>query len=371
MSSEPTSEARRQLEICNACRYCESYCAVFPALHSKRSYTDGDIALLADLCHNCRGCYYACQYVEPHEFALNVPAVLAEVREANWQDHAIPSAFARAFQRSGAAIALATIVGLGIMIWVIASFSPGQDTGFYGVLGHNTMVAMFTPAFLLPLVLIGVSLKRYWRTIGGKRLGVGDILAAFKAAANMRNLSGGHGDGCNFEDEDRYSNLRRWFHQATMYGFLLCFAATSVATLMHYLIDMPAPYPFWSLPKLLGVSGGLLLCLGTAGLAILKLKADPDLGATSAWGGEMGFTLLLFLVSTSGLALYWFGNSNWLAGLLAIHLASVLAFFLLMPYSKMVHRFYRLAALARDAADQDARRQQPTHQASVERDPAS
>jgi citrate/tricarballylate utilization protein len=23
-------EARRQMEICNACRYCEGYCAVFP-----------------------------------------------------------------------------------------------------------------------------------------------------------------------------------------------------------------------------------------------------------------------------------------------------------------------------------------------------
>jgi citrate/tricarballylate utilization protein len=36
-------------------------------------------------------------------------------------------------------------------------------------------------------------------------------------------------------------------------------------------------------------------------------------------------------------------------GLLAVHLGVVLAFFLLAPYSKMVHGFYRLAALVRDA----------------------
>ncbi|MCG7520958.1 4Fe-4S ferredoxin, partial [Ruegeria sp. Ofav3-42] len=35
--------------------------------------------------------------------------------------------------------------------------------------------------------------------------------------------------------------------------------------------------------------------------------------------------------------------------LVAIHLGSVLTFFLLMPYTKMAHGFYRLAALIRDA----------------------
>ncbi len=51
-----------------------------------------------------------------------------------------------------------------------------------------------------------------------------------------------------------------------MYGFLLCFAATSVATLMHYLLAMEAPYPLFSLPKLLGIIGGILLVIGTIGL---------------------------------------------------------------------------------------------------------
>ena len=69
-----TEEARRQVEICNACRYCEGYCAVFPSAFSQRAFSDGDITQLASLCHNCRGCYYACQYTDPHEFALTCPA---------------------------------------------------------------------------------------------------------------------------------------------------------------------------------------------------------------------------------------------------------------------------------------------------------
>jgi len=351
MHNNPTQEARRQLEICNACRYCESFCAVFPAVHSRRSFSDCNIALIADLCHDCRGCYYACQYTEPHEFALNIPATLAEKRVSNWQDHAFPSSFAKAFQHSGAAIALAIIAGLALFIAVISLSTPQNGSGFYGVLSHNSMIALFIPAFIIPLLLIMASLKRYWKTIGGQRLVGGDILAALAAAANMRHLSGGNGDGCNFEDEDRFSNSRRWFHQATMYGFLLCFAATSLATLYHYIFRLPAPYDLLTLPKLLGVSGGLLLCIGTAGLGVLKKKADLSLSAKNIWGGEMGFIVLLFLVSLSGLALYWLGDSAMLRWLLALHLGAVLAFFLLMPYSKMVHGFFRLTALAKDAAD--------------------
>ena len=63
----------------------------------------------------------------------------------------------------------------------------------------------------------------------------------------------------------------------------------------------------------------------------------------------MGFVLLLLLVSTSGLALYALGATAGLTALLALHLGAVLAFFLLTPYTKMVHGFYRLAALAADA----------------------
>ena len=39
-------------------------------------------------------------------------------------------------------------------------------------------------------------------------------------------------------------------------GFLLCFAATATATLYHYVLGQKAPYPFWSLPVLLGTRLG-------------------------------------------------------------------------------------------------------------------
>lgn len=338
-------EARRQLDICNACRYCEGFCSVFPAMMRQTTFSDGDLSHLANLCHNCRGCNYSCQYTAPHEFALNIPAVLAEVRQESWQDHVWPAPLARAFHARGVAIMAAMIVAISAFFFVIKHLGTGEGAGFYAHLSHNAMVAIFAPAFLLPLVGVAIGLGRYWRQTGGRAIALSDLKGAFASVAKMKNLAGGHGEGCNFEKEDRYSNARRYAHQAVMYGFLLCFAATSVATLMHYLLDMPAPYAWYSLPKVLGVTGGVLLTLGTIKMAWLKIKADPSMGAQRVWGGEMAFVVLLGLVAITGLALYAATGTAAVGALLAIHLGCVFTLFILLPYSKMVHGFFRLSAL--------------------------
>lgn len=350
-------EAARQVNICNACRYCEGYCAVFPAITSARSFSEADITQLANLCHNCRGCYYACQYAPPHEFAVNLPKALAEVRQDSWEDFAFPRALGRQFHRSGAAIALLAFMAFAAL-FALARFVGGvgdaQGEGFYRLMSHTVMVSIFAPAFILPMLAVGVGLVRYWRATrpesGGSRwLHPRALALAYQDAMTMKNLGGGHDEGCNFEDEDRFSNLRRWLHQAAAFGFILCFLSTSSATLMHYVLDWPAPYPIWTPPKVFGVSGGVLLTLGSFGLAWLKTRADRDLGDGRVWGGEMGFVLLLGSVGLSGLLLYGLGSTPWLDVLLAVHLGTVLALFLLVPYSKMAHGFYRLAALVRDA----------------------
>jgi citrate/tricarballylate utilization protein len=348
-----TQEARRQVEICNACRYCEGYCAVFPAITRERAFADGDITQLASLCHNCRGCYYACQYTEPHEFALNLPAALAEVRVESWERFAWPGGLARVFQNSGVALAGALVAGIAVLFFALTALAPDSGDGFYAYLSHAAMVAIFTPAFVFPLVVIAMGLRRYWAEVGGTRITMADLKTAFGDAARLRNLSGGAADGCNFEKGDRYSQARRHAHHAVMYGFLLCFASTSSGTVLHYVFDIQAPYGLLSLPKLLGIPGGILLTVGAVMLAWLKTKADPELGAPSVWGGEMAFVCLLGATGATGLALFAATGTGLVAPLLALHLGTVLAFFLTTPYSKMVHGFYRLAALVRDAQLRD------------------
>lgn len=343
------NEAQRQVQICNACRYCEGYCSVFPAINRQRSFNSSDIIQLSNLCHNCQGCYHACQYTEPHEFNINLPQSLANVRVDSWHSFIKPIWLSRIFQQHGVAIAGLLVLAIALLFLLMQSFKPEQGDGFYAVLSHTAMITLFIPAFLAPLVIIGVALQEYWRTIEGEKIKWPHIQQAFCSTAKMKNLSGGHGEGCNYESGDRFSNKRRWFHQATMVGFLLCFASTASATLLHYLLNIQAPYPVLSIPKLLGLPGGFLLVVGCGGLAWLKCQADKSLGATNKWGGEMAFTLLLGATGASGLLLFFITGTSWVPSILAIHLGMVLTLFLLMPYSKMVHGFFRLASLIRDA----------------------
>jgi citrate/tricarballylate utilization protein len=90
----------------------------------------------------------------------------------------------------------------------------------------------------------------------------------------LKYLDGGHGDGCHNED-DEYTLKRRRFHHLTFYGFMLCFAATGLATVYHYVFDLPAPYELPSLPKILGALGGVSLMTGTAGLWMLNRARHP------------------------------------------------------------------------------------------------
>ena len=35
---DPVAEGERLMTICNACRYCEGYCAVWPAMELRRTF---------------------------------------------------------------------------------------------------------------------------------------------------------------------------------------------------------------------------------------------------------------------------------------------------------------------------------------------
>ena len=62
----------------------------------------------------------------------------------------------------------------------------------------------------------------------------------------------------------------------------------------------------------------------------------------------MAFVMLLGLTGLTGLVLYAVTGSGYVGPALTIHLASVLSLFVLLPFSKMVHGFFRMAALIRN-----------------------
>jgi citrate/tricarballylate utilization protein len=341
-------EASRQMHICNACRYCEGFCAVFPAMTRRLEFSPADIHYLANLCHNCGACLHACQYAPPHEFAVNVPRVMAQVRRETYTDYAWPRALGVLYRNNGTVLAVATAVGIGLFLWLMAAIGggtravPGGD--FYAVFPHRAMVAIFGAAFGWAALALAIGAARFWQGHSPHARPPGAAAQTWKDVFALTYLDGGHGEGCN-ESSDRFTLARRHFHHLAFYGFLLCFAATCVATIYHYAFGWRAPYPLMSVPVVLGTLGGIGLLVGPAGLLWLHTRRHPDHGDAAQRPMDRAFIALLLLTSATGLALLAWRGSAAMPPLLAIHLGAVVALFLTLPYGKFAHAVYRTAAL--------------------------
>jgi citrate/tricarballylate utilization protein len=349
------SEVSRQLQICNACRYCEGFCAVFPAMTRRLEFGKADIHYLANLCHNCGACLHACQYAPPHEFAVNVPQAMAKVRGQTYADYAWPPVLGALYQRNGLTLALALAGGLALFLLLALALNgtllhAPLAGNFYAIFPHNLLVAMFAPVFGFAMLALGLGVRQFWRDVSPGDASGAAVAEAMSDALRLKYLGGGHGEGCNDAD-DAFTLWRRRFHHLTFYGFMLCFAATCVATLYHYLLDWPAPYAFTSVPVLLGSAGGIGLLAGPAGLLWLNLRRHPQHGDAAQQPMDRGFIALLFFTSLSGLALLVWRDSAAMAVLLALHLGVVMALFATLPYGKFAHGVFRSAALLKWAIE--------------------
>jgi citrate/tricarballylate utilization protein len=356
-------EASRQLTICNACRYCEGYCAVFPALERLSSPTPGDVTHLADLCHDCRDCYTACMYAPPHEFAVNVPAALSAVRRHTYDEYRprLPWAGASARRASRRVAMLATgmaAVAVLALLGVLAGGGSGVVAGSpYRVIAYPALlVAVGLPALWSIAVMAG-SAARYWRATGGPgRVTSGSLLSALRQAASLRNLRGGGADCAYPTDEP--AGARRRLHGLVAWGLVACAGSTVAAAISQDIAGDPPPYPVVSAPVLLGVVGGAGLVAGCTGLLLLRRTAakaltladppreDPALA-------RRGYALLsgLLLLAVTGLLTLMLRDTAAFGPVLVIHLAAVVACFAIAPYTKFMHVIYRFLALVRDGAD--------------------
>ncbi len=358
--SAAQTEAERLMRICNACRYCEGLCAVFPAMELRRSFKEGDLNYLANLCHNCGGCYHACQYAPPHEFGVNVPITLAKVRNESYQSYVWPGILSPLMKKNGLVITIVTILSICTFIAAFtfigkSSVMFGTVTGegaFYKIMSHNAMALLFGGVFFYVILALVMGFRAFWKDIKAEQPVFSDAVSLRQAihdVATLRYLDG-EGAGCGNENE-RPDTRRRFFHHMTFYGFLMCFASTSLATLYHYIGGWQAPYGFFSVPVILGTLGGVGISIGPIGLYYLKQKRSPELGS-EANGMDTAFLLMLSAVGISGLVLMLLRATPLMGTLLALHLGLVLAFFLIMPYSKFVHGIYRAGALIRHSMEQ-------------------
>ena len=361
MSTNALKEAGRVMTICNACRYCEGFCAVFPAMELRRTFTKGDLKYLANLCHNCRDCYYACQYAPPHDFDLNFPKAMAELRTETYREFAWPRSLSGLFKRNGFSVLVTSLASI-LMVFLITLLFNGSEailgthTGqksFYKVIPYAGMVVPFTLIGVAVLFAFFKGIHNFWKEIAPadetltSRIG---HIGASRDVFKLKYLEGG-GHGCNYPT-DGFSHIRRYFHHAVFYGFLACLASTGIAAIYDHIFHEPAPYPFFSLPVILGTLGGIGIVVGTGGLLYLKSRMDRRPSTEMTTGMDVSFGLLLMFTSLSGLMLLAVRDTPLMGSMLIIHIGLVLAFFVTMPLGKFVHGIYRYIALVRYTQEQ-------------------
>jgi citrate/tricarballylate utilization protein len=362
--SDLVKEGARQMMICNACRYCEGYCAVFPAMEKRRIFTKADLTYLANLCFDCRDCYYACQYAPPHEFGVNIPKVMAGVRADTYREFSWPAILSGLFRRNGLAVTLITGCTLVVILLLVLALI-GRDAlfgvhlgegAFYRVVPYAAMTAPALAIALYGFAVLLVGMLRFWRETRGDLSELIDPRALWRASQDAFGLTymKGGGAGCNYPLAD-FSQSRRWFHHLVFYGFLLDLASTSIAASYQHFLGWQAPYPLLSWPVVLGSIGGVGLLFGTSGLLWLKWKSDRALAAQRMWNMDIAFLVLLFLTSLTGMLLLSLRETAAMGSLLVVHLAVVAGLFITAPYGKFAHVVYRYAALVRYAIEERRR----------------
>lgn len=359
LERELFEEANRQLVICNACRYCEGLCPVFRAIETRRDFAKGDVFYLANLCHDCRACYYACMFTPPHEFGVNIPQILSEARLESYRQWSWPGLLARAFKEPRIALLLADAAASAVIIAALAWIGPRQlltphagPGAFYALVPY---LAMVVPALALFFFGIAIWLRgglRSWSETDGisrPPLTAKALLEAIGAVLSLRHLEGG-GPGCTYPAE-RPTAGRRICHQFVFWGFLADFLSTTLAFIYQDLLHRLPPYPLLSAPVIFGSLGGVLLVLGAAGLLGMKIASDRPPANEHAYAMDYTFIAVLGLTALTGLVTLLFRATAALGSLLVLHLALVAALFITTPYGKFVHAVYRSLALLRYYAE--------------------
>jgi citrate/tricarballylate utilization protein len=327
----------------------------------RRTFTKADLTYLANLCFDCRDCYYACQYAPPHDFGVNIPKLMAELRADTYREFSWPRILSGLFKRNGTAITLITSAALIIIFLLVLAFM-GRDVllathlgegAFYRVVPYAAMTLPALVISLYGLIVFMIGAVRFWRETGAGAFEVIDFAALWRAthdAFGLTYMKGG-GAGCNYPDAS-FSHSRRRFHHLVFYGFLLDLASTSVAAFYDHFLGWQAPYPYLSWPVVLGTVGGVGLLIGCGGLLCLKWQSDPEPNAQRMLTIDVAFLVLLFLTSLTGLLLLALRETSAMGTLLIIHLGVVAGLFVTLPYSKFAHVVYRYAALVRYAIEQ-------------------
>ena len=358
-STDIFKEGARQFTICNACRYCEGFCPVWPVMERRTEFGKGDLYYLANICHDCKACYYACPYTEPNEQKMNIPKLLSELRLAAYKEYAIPrpsSAYFDRHKRYFAATLVASLVAMTLFALLVGNpqrlLTPHLEPGsFYDIFPYLVIVVVGMGIGLAVLGNYIYNMLRYFKDIGGK-IGKVHVKTIFQAAADVFLHNGFKGGwhiksskaGCYHEKTtSSYSFLS--LHALIFYGFILAIISTSTAAIYQQVLGVLPPYPIISVPVLFGIAGGICMLIGTFAFFFYERREDirPIIKRMATL--DFAFLTCLIAVNITGFLTLIFRATSLMGVIFTVHMGFVLLLFITAPFGKFVHFTYRYVAL--------------------------
>ncbi|MCL6631834.1 MAG: tricarballylate utilization 4Fe-4S protein TcuB [Alicyclobacillus herbarius] len=373
-------DGKRQMQVCNACRYCEGYCAVWRAIEWRRNFTDKDMSYLANLCHDCKECVFACPFTTPHQFGINPPKLFGSLREELYKKYAWPSGLGKALGDKKSNFWIIAVIGFILLVAIVLGMN-GAAGLFRRHVGTGAFYKVLSEVFLeiafgaLGLWFVGgwiIGAVRFWNDIKSpmsERVLARDIRKATADALKLRYLG-------REATEEELAGHRKWLHQFVLYGFVLDFASTTLGAFYSHVLHIQAPYPIYNPVVILGILGGIGIIIGTSGFLYVKSKSDRSVSDEKARRSGNAFSISLLMIAVTGMLVLLFRDTAAMGIILVIHLSSVASLFFTAPYSKFVHFVYRYMALIRYAQEERTaneavpstktnKRVSPTHQAIV------
>jgi citrate/tricarballylate utilization protein len=372
LAGDLLARAAREFRLCSSCGLCKRICAVFPAAEPRGSLTSGDVAYLANLCHDCRACFAICPFKAKsrHGRGIDIPALLSEVRGQTYERFARPRQLWRLLTGPRPVWSAAVVTLLFFALVAAATGDPARivdrhpEAGsFYHVIGYLWLVVPASAVAAYLFVVLSVGVADFWRATGGGGRGFLSGRAHARALVDvlgLRNLRGG-GRGCAYAG-DAVSSIRRRLHFCVFYGFLATLLATVAAAFEQELLGVDPPYPLVSVPVISGAAGGLAILAGCAGFLVLGTRARERRKSDQARRLDRSFTVALAAATLTGLLTLALRSTPAMGAMLILHLGVLGGLYMTFPYGKLVHAAYRYAALVRFHVESEApgRQEAPT-----------
>jgi len=339
--------------ICNACRYCEGYCPVFPAMERRRVFDTRDLVYLAYLCHDCRSCYYACMYTPPHEFNINIPSLLNKTRDIVYKSSK-PETLGIFSRNPFAYVLLQLFVSFVLFIPIIVGINAIFDV----------LALIFFSLALLSLALLAYHIAEFYNLIFDtktKKLSLKHIVVALYETLIHKWFYGG-GDWCYFPSIKQGSPYRLLTHILIFYSILVILAIHVIPAYLSFYLPLPISFtsafvtvstsPYRDLNLVMGILlaiGSTLALLGR----VLGARMQPDVVRNTYL--DYALPIVLLSIALTGILTYlcrlYLPMLTFYVFL--VHVSLVFVAISLLPYTKLIHLAYRFIALVKNALESD------------------